>query len=111
MKSTTDNVEGSQPQAKDYLCEDKLEAENNTRVHSCPATLEKEGDGAKVGEGNQSVITRERKAEENLLERILSPDNLNAAYNQVKRNKGSHGVDGMTVEQLYPYLCMHGKEL
>ena len=34
--------------------------------------------------------------EEDLLERILSRDNLNLAYKRVKANKGSHGVDGMS---------------
>ena len=46
-----------------------------------------------------------------LLERILSRDNLNRAYKQVKRNKGAHGVDGMEVEQLLLYLKDNGDEL
>jgi group II intron reverse transcriptase/maturase len=75
--------------------------------------LEKAGDGAKVGEGGQYCLglTLESRAEDDLLERILSPGNVNAAYEQVKRNKGSHGVDGMTIEQLLPYLCAHWEEL
>jgi RNA-directed DNA polymerase len=67
---------------------------------------EKERDGARVRGRN----TPESK-EDDLLERILSPDNLNAAYLKVKRNKGSHGVDGMTVDQLLDYLTERGKEL
>ena len=35
-----------------------------------------------------------------LLEKILSKDNLNKAYKQVYRNKGASGVDGITVEEL-----------
>jgi len=31
---------------------------------------------------------------EGLLEQILSRDNLNRAYKQVKRNKGAGGIDG-----------------
>lgn len=46
-----------------------------------------------------------------LLERILSQDNLNKAYKQVKRNKGAHGVDGMKVEHLLQYLQDNGDEL
>ena len=46
-----------------------------------------------------------------MLEKILEPNNLNAAYKKVKSNKGSHGVDGMTVEQLQSYLATHGQEL
>jgi RNA-directed DNA polymerase len=39
-----------------------------------------------------------------LLEHILSPSNLNAAFKQVKRNKGAGGVDKMEVESLKGYL-------
>ena len=46
-----------------------------------------------------------------LMEKILDRDNLNLAYLQVKRNKGSHGVDKMTTDDLMPYLKEHGNEL
>lgn len=39
-----------------------------------------------------------------LLEQILSPANLNAAYKKVKQNKGAGGVDEMEVESLKDYL-------
>jgi RNA-directed DNA polymerase len=39
-----------------------------------------------------------------LLEHILSPSNLNAAFKQVKRKKGAGGVDKMEVESLKDYL-------
>ena len=39
-----------------------------------------------------------------LLESILSRANLQAAYQAVKRNKGSAGVDGMTLATWKPYL-------
>jgi RNA-directed DNA polymerase len=39
-----------------------------------------------------------------LLEHILSPTNLNAAFKQVKRNNGAGGVDKMEVESLKDYL-------
>ena len=44
------------------------------------------------------------KQTEGLLEQILSRDNLNRAYKQVKKNKGAGGVDGMQVEELLPFL-------
>lgn len=47
----------------------------------------------------------------NLFEILLSRDNLNHAYLQVVRNKGVAGVDGMTYDQLLPYLKEHRKEL
>jgi RNA-directed DNA polymerase len=39
-----------------------------------------------------------------LLERILARDNMITALRQVKGNKGAAGVDGMTVDELVPYL-------
>jgi len=44
----------------------------------------------------------------NLLEEILDRNNLNQAYKRVKANGGSHGVDGMNVDELLPYLKQHG---
>lgn len=46
-----------------------------------------------------------------LMEQILSKDNLNAAYLQVVRNKGAAGIDGMTVEELGPYLSENGENI
>ena len=39
-----------------------------------------------------------------LLDRILSRENMLDAYNQVKANKGSAGIDGTTMEQIDEYL-------
>ena len=39
-----------------------------------------------------------------LLERILSNDNLNVAYKRVCANNGAGGVDDVTVEQLGDYI-------
>lgn len=39
-----------------------------------------------------------------ILDKILSKENLNEAYLQVYRNKGTNGVDGITVEELKDYL-------
>jgi RNA-directed DNA polymerase len=41
------------------------------------------------------------------MEAIVERDNLRKALAQVKRNKGSAGVDGMTVDELGPYLKAH----
>jgi RNA-directed DNA polymerase len=48
--------------------------------------------------GDASVINL------SLMDRILKRSNLIAALHQVKRNGGSPGIDGMTVEQLPEYL-------
>lgn len=49
-----------------------------------------------------------KRKEEGLLEAIVSRENLNLAYKRVKANGGSQGVDGMTTEDLLPYLKQHG---
>ena len=55
--------------------------------------------------------TNTNEQSEGLLEHILSPENLNLAYRQVKKNKGAGGIDGMQVEELLPYLRDHKDEL
>lgn len=58
-----------------------------------------------------NLIWKERdSAEPELLERILSRDNLNRAFKRVKANKGAGGVDGMTIEQANTYLKENKKE-
>jgi RNA-directed DNA polymerase len=42
-----------------------------------------------------------------LRERVIERENLRQALKQVKRNGGSPGVDGMTVEELPSYLRQH----
>ena len=39
-----------------------------------------------------------------LLDKILSRENMLEAYNQVKSNKGSAGIDGITIEEMDNYL-------
>jgi group II intron reverse transcriptase/maturase len=46
-----------------------------------------------------------------LLETLLSRDNLNAAYKKVKKNGGAAGIDGMSVDEVLPYLKEHGDEI
>lgn len=46
-----------------------------------------------------------------LFEKILSRNNLNQAFLQVVRNKGAAGVDGMSYDQLLPYLKERKEEL
>ena len=42
-----------------------------------------------------------------LMEAVVEPDNLRKALTQVRRNKGAPGLDGMTVDDLAPYLRGH----
>lgn len=51
-----------------------------------------------------SALSEPRGLTEELMERVCDPSNLNEAYFRVVRNKGSAGVDGMTVEDLRPWI-------
>lgn len=42
---------------------------------------------------------------------IISKTNLNMAYKKVKANKGSHGIDKMSIDMMLPYLKEHGNEI
>lgn len=75
-------------------CEGMLETKSNRGACSIALTETERKDGA-----------------ENLLERILERNNLNQAYLKVKRNGGSAGIDGMTVEEMLPYLKENREEL
>jgi RNA-directed DNA polymerase len=45
------------------------------------------------------------------MEEVCQPANLKDAYERVKANKGSPGVDGMTVKALEGWLALHRQEL
>ncbi|HEN0710083.1 TPA: hypothetical protein U3Q91_000074 [Streptococcus agalactiae] len=45
-----------------------------------------------------------------LLDKILSRNNMLEAYKQVKSNKGSAGIDGVTIEQMDDYLHQNWRE-
>lgn len=46
-----------------------------------------------------------------MMSAILERGNMMRAYERVHRNKGAPGVDGMTVEELKPYLKAHWPEI
>lgn len=46
-----------------------------------------------------------------LLEKVLSKENLNNAYKRVYKNKGASGVVGVTVEELFAYIKEHKEEI
>lgn len=54
---------------------------------------------------------RKRGTSMELLEKILSKQNLNLAYKQVYKNKGTSGVDGITVDELFSYIKENKEEI
>ncbi|MED4071746.1 group II intron reverse transcriptase/maturase [Priestia endophytica] len=55
--------------------------------------------------------TERRDGVSNLIDKIVSRSNLNNAYKRVKANKGSAGVDGMEVDELYSYIVLNRETL
>lgn len=98
MKDKQEYNNGRQLHIEDYLQENKLETEKNVEVPSVfdVSTLKKT---------DTKTVTNE------LLEKILSRDNMNLAYKRVKGNKGASGIDDMTVEELLQYLKENGEQI
>ena len=79
-------------------------------------TSKQEGEARKdLGKGIQLSIPFKEpeilREESKLMEAICDRENLNKAYKNVLKNKGSAGIDGMTVDQLLPYLKEHGQRI
>ncbi len=75
---------------------------------SCEPTGEARKAAGKETESLQAVTVPESPASTNrLMEEICERENLMEALCQVKTNKGSAGVDGMTVDELADYLKQH----
>jgi group II intron reverse transcriptase/maturase len=81
----------------------------------CPQRVLVEPEGY-VGAPNHGKITENNAVDtdertDRLLDKILSKENLYEAYKRVVSNKGAGGVDGMQVNELKPYLKLHGEEI
>jgi RNA-directed DNA polymerase len=64
--------------------------------------------------GASNIAARKEEpdpASEQLMEAVVARENLLKAYSRVMSNKGTAGVDAMTVEQLKPYLQQHWAEI
>jgi RNA-directed DNA polymerase len=71
-----------------------------------------EGEAFETLDGGTEPSTAQRGTEspastEGLMEEVLEAENLKKALKRVKANKGSPGIDGMTVEELPGYLRKH----
>jgi RNA-directed DNA polymerase len=63
--------------------------------------------GVGRGEARPARDESERSGREDLLAQALARENLVAAWKRVKANRGSAGVDGLTVEQAGEHLKVH----
>ena len=58
-----------------------------------------------------NVEIRKERTSMELLEKVLDDKNLFKAYEQVYKNKGTSGVDGITVDELGYYMFKHKEEI
>ncbi len=58
-----------------------------------------------------TVFDQQRALTTNLMEQVCDPKNLVRAYRRVRSNKGTPGVDGMTVHELADWLRSHQEAL
>ena len=52
-----------------------------------------------------------RDKEKKMIEKILNRSNMQKAFKQVVANNGSSGIDGISVNELKPYLKTHWKQM
>ena len=84
----------------------------NIRNSGCLQRDSAEHEGYAKASRSFNRIWKERdSAQPKLLEAILYKDNFNRAYKRVKANKGAPGIDGMTIEEAFPWLKEHSHEL
>jgi RNA-directed DNA polymerase len=98
LKVTKNCVESRQLHKEGYSHENKVELEGNVKALSNSLTSEKKQDDRNV-------------YNDMLLEKILDRRNMNLAYENVKKNKGSHGIDRLTIDELLEYLKLNGAKL
>jgi group II intron reverse transcriptase/maturase len=72
--------------------------------------LESRGEAPKAerrGEAEPTARGPERSGDDGLMDQVVERSNLARALRRVRRNQGSAGIDGMTVDELGPYLRGH----
>lgn len=93
MKVTNEEIKYSQLQInfEGSTQEDSAKHESNAGVYA----------SSKITENN---ITNGFVVNDRLLEKIMDKENVRVALKRVISNKGSHGIDGMKVDELRAYL-------
>jgi RNA-directed DNA polymerase len=85
-------------------------ATHPTAIDQMELALEARGEaphGQRSGEARPTARGPERSGDGDLMARIVERSNLARALKRVRQNQGSAGIDGMTVDELGPYLRTH----
>lgn len=98
MNVTNTGAKGSQLPAEGSTQKDSAEHEGYAGAHS----------SVRITETDNTDANEPRMR---LLEQIVSSSNMNEAFKRVKANNGSHGIDGMGVDDLLQYLKENGETI
>lgn len=91
-----------------------LEDAKHQKPTQVELALEDRGEAPKIersGEALTAMNEMARLGTDRLMEEAVGSANVELALKQVRRNKGSPGVDGMTVEELPHYVAKHWESL
>lgn len=98
MKVTENYVNSRQLHNEGYSEDNRVELKGNQKAPNNSLTSDKTQNDRNAYEGM-------------LLEKILDRENMNLAFKRVKKNKGSHGIDKLTTDELLEYLRENGAKL
>jgi RNA-directed DNA polymerase len=89
---------------------------NQPKQEELAFPAESRSDAPKAAEQGTETLVAKRQSEslagtERLMEEVCELENCKQALQRVKTNKGSPGVDGMTVDELPEYLKQHELEI
>ena len=85
-------------------------ARRQISVEQTELALEVRGEASQdqhSGEAGPTARGTERSGDDDLMMGIVERSNLARALKRVRQNRGSAGIDGMTVDELVPYLREH----
>jgi len=91
-----------------------LEDDRHQMSRQLELPWEARGESPKVTRSDESstaVHGNEHLGADGLMEQVLERQNMLSALRRVKKNRGGPGTDGMTVDELLPWLWEHWDEL
>lgn len=103
-----DSASGEGPNGRESETNVSLGKEQRQKTAQAELPLRSRGEAPRAqrsGEARPMTNENERSGNDHLMEKVVERGNAKAALKRVKQNKGSPGVDGMTVDELPKYLA------
>lgn len=102
------SVRGKGPNGRESETNVSLGTDRRQKSMQMELPLESRGEAPRAqrsGESRTATNGTERSGTTALMEKVVEQSNVKAALKRVRKNKGSPGVDGMTVDELPKYLA------